>query len=145
MKTRFHGIFSICLFLIALIIGGVSIFQVNPVLSLVYFILIPVSFFIVIYSYCTKCPHVGDDSCRHVIFGKVAKLFKQKTGKYTIFELIGTLLPIFCIVAFPQFFLIRTPILMIIFWLLAIIAAIEIMLFVCKGCYNKNCINCPNK
>lgn len=145
MKKRFHGVFSICLLTVALIIGGFSIYQANLVLCLVYFILIPLSFLIVIYSYCTKCPHVGDNSCRHVIFGKIAKLFKQKTGKYTKFELIETLFPLMIIVMFPQYFLFKTPILMIIFWLLAVIAAVEVFLFVCRGCYNKNCINCPNK
>jgi hypothetical protein len=142
MKSRFHGILSIALVLLALFGSSFVIFLSNNILGIIYFILIPILFTIIARLYCTKCQHTLDDTCRHVIIGKIAKVFKYRDERYTAIDIIGTSIAVIFLVSTPQYWLIRTPYLFLAFWVLFLIAGIDIFAFVCKDCRNKNCFNC---
>ena len=104
-----------------------------------------VSFLIVIYSYCTKCK-CHEKNCAHLIVGPIAKFMpKREMNKYTIMDYIGVFIPILLIILIPQYWLFKSIILLFLFWILLIVAFIEIIGFVCKTCGNDNCLLCRNK
>ena len=107
-KINFHGILSLIIFITAIGISSINIFFYSRLFGIIYLSIIPFLFLSVIYFYCSKCPHVEDGSCRHFIFGKIAKIFQNRANeKYNIVDYIGTIIPILGIVAFPQFWLIK--------------------------------------
>jgi hypothetical protein len=145
MKNRFHGVMAIVLVFISLLCAEISIFSSNWMWAALYPVIVLIATLAIISRYCTKCPHVPDDSCRHVIIGKIARLFRQRSGKYTRKDIGISCLSILCIVALPHLWLIRSPLFLIEFWVFLILAVFEISVFVCKQCKNIHCFQCPNK
>jgi len=142
MKTntnKLHGILSLCLIIVANIIGLASILSVNLDMGLIYLAILLISLAIITYSYCSKCP-CRLESCAHVFPGKLTKFFpKRKPGSYTLLDISGVLVPMLVMTIFPQFWLWQNKIYFVLFWTLQIIAFIEIKMFVCKQCKNKYC------
>ncbi|KUO53158.1 MAG: hypothetical protein APF76_03705 [Desulfitibacter sp. BRH_c19] len=136
---RLHGVWSLVLILVAILIGAVSIAQSSRITALTYFVLCTVLFFIIVYAFCSKCP-CRRNSCGHILPGKVTKLLPERSEEpYMIGDYIGVLLPLLFIVGFPQFWLIGRLQLMVIFWVLIIVSGVEITFKVCKGCGNRAC------
>lgn len=135
---RQHGVWSLVLVFVAIMIGAVSIKQSSIFIALVYIGLSLVSLVIVIYSFCSKCPCRHD--CGHVLPGKLTELLpKRVQGPYEKLDYFGVSLPFLFIIGFPQFWLVAQLQLIVTFWVLLIIAVIEITKKVCKGCGNKLC------
>jgi hypothetical protein len=145
MRNRFFGVLSILFVFVSFKIGIIVIAFSNPPAAGIYSVLVTVSVFIIIYSYCTKCPHVSDGTCRHVVFGKIAKIFRRRNGGYGRLDLFGTVIPMTVILSVPQFWLVRSPVIMAVFWAFIIAGVFLIVLFVCRECKNTNCMNCPLK
>lgn len=138
-NNKFHGVLSVSLVLLALIIGLVALINFSLTLTLIYALLILISPFTIGYFYCLKCPSRAD-KCPHVIFGKVTKLYKvKKEGAYKTTEIIFALLFLICAIIIAQLALIKIFPLFIIFWVIFIIAATEIKLCVCPKCNNYEC------
>lgn len=147
MNYKVPGLSSIILVFAALLIACCQLFLSSPVLALIYFICIPLAFLFTLYNYCTKCPHVQDGTCRHVVFGwVVVKLFKIRSpSKYTLKEIILALAPIAALLIFPQYWLFQNIGLFTVFWVLMLIAVVIVRTGVCISCRNSNCKFCPNK
>lgn len=139
MNSRFHGVFSLSLIFISIIIGLLSILYESLPMGLLYVAIILISPLIVIYSFCSKCI-CRLDSCGHILPGKFTKLLPpRKQSNYTVWDILGVVVPLTALLVFPQFWLWKTKIFLIIFWLLFLIALAEIMLFVCRECKNEIC------
>ena len=78
MKNRFHGVFALILMFCALSVADYVILKNNIIFGVIYAALIPIMFFIIVNFFCRKCHHLLDDSCRHVIFGKIANFLGRK-------------------------------------------------------------------
>ena len=145
MKIKIHGIISLLLFAGALLISFYAIQKYSIIMALSYLLIVIISSLIIIYSYCAKCK-CHEKNCAHLIVGPIAKLLpKRKMGKYTLLDYIGVFIPILLIFFLPQYWLFMDKVLLILFWILSIIAVIEIIGFVCKSCENDNCLLCRNK
>jgi len=144
MKKLPHGIISIILAGIAIFIGTIALFYENYRLALVYILCLVSGFFIISYSYCTKCQ--GRTKCAHVVFGKITKLFPvRKQSNYSFLDYLGVVIPILFIVVFPQMYLLKNIWMFIAFWILLIVAILEINRFVCIVCTNSKCLLCKNE
>jgi len=142
MTGKFHGIFSIALAGIAIVLGAYSIIRLSLVVGLLYCILTVMSFLLIVYSYCCKCT-CRKHSCGHVIFGKIAEyLPSRKQEKYSYIDIFGVIIALLFIIGFPQYWLVRQISILFIFWGLLIVAGIEIFLFVCATCQNERCSLC---
>lgn len=147
MNYRIPGLSSIILFFIATGIAVYQLFTVSLLSGAIYFIFLPLGFLILLYFYCRKCPHVMDNSCRHVLFGWIVrKMYAPlKPSGYKPKEIIFALSPLVLLVAFPQYFLLRRFSLFVCYWILMLIAVIIVLKGVCPACRNTNCKFCPNR
>ncbi|HEX3046223.1 MAG TPA: hypothetical protein VHY08_15815 [Bacillota bacterium] len=147
MKDRLHGVLSISFVLISFVLANVKLYFVSPILGVGYTILIFAALLIILGVFCRKCPHLIDNTCRHVFVGWiVVKLFTRKEpGRYTQFELLATNIPLILVILLPQYWLFQDLRFFIAFWVLTIVYILEIGFFVCKGCRNVYCEFCPKK
>lgn len=144
MKHKKHGIISIVIVFLAFVIGITAIFLERPDLAFLYILIILAGFLIIMYSYCTKCE--GRFNCGHVIIGKIAQwLPVRKNGSYTKLDYIGVILPFLIVLVFPQIWLWKIKWMFFAFWILLIIAVLEINKYVCTKCVNVKCVMCKNK
>lgn len=144
IKNKTHGVLSISVFLIALLIAVYELLNVSLLIGTIYIAVILLGFTCIIYSFCAKCS--CRNNCSHIIIGPITNLLpKRKTGNYSTKDYIYTFISILSILIFPQYWLWKTPLLIIFFWLLIAFASIEINLFVCRKCNNVACKMCKTK
>ncbi len=135
----FHGVFSLVLIVISIVIGIVAISFTSVVQALIYIAITIFAFGCVVYFYCLKCP-CRLDSCGHVLPGKLTSLFpKRPSDTYLALDILATVIALAIIIFFPQYWLWKYKILFLVFWLLLLIGTAEILLFVCKECKNAKC------
>jgi hypothetical protein len=138
MSARFHGIVSIGLVGITILIAVVTVFQTSPMLGIVYLVGCAIALLGIVYAYCAKCP--CRTHCAHVIFGKLAvALTKRQPGPYTPVEIAVVGLALLWLLGLPQTWLWRTPVWLVIFWVLNAVAVVQIRLVVCPVCNNVHC------
>ena len=137
MKTRFHGVTSLGLILVATIIAALAMFQTSWALGGVYVVICVAAPLAVIYAYCAKCPCKGH--CGHVFPGKIALSFNRQPGPYTPTELSVLVLALFLWLGLPQIWLWRYIELFVAFWLLNAVALTQIRTIVCRTCNNVYC------
>jgi hypothetical protein len=140
MKTRFHGVTSLIFVGIAIVLAAVAIFQASLWLGIGYLLLCGLASFVVVYSYCAKCPCKAH--CAHVLPGKAAMFFKRPSGPYSTAETLSMVTALALLIGPPQLVLWRSPALMVTFWILCGIAFAQIRIAVCRTCNN---IYCPLK
>jgi hypothetical protein len=144
MKYNKHGIISIVIAFLAFALAIVAISFNRFDLAFVYILIILTGFLIIMYSYCTKCE--GRFSCGHVIIGKIAQWLPcRKNSPYTNLDYLGVILPFLIIVILPQIWLWKIKWMFVSFWILLIVAALEINKYVCNRCVNTKCVMCKNK
>ena len=139
MSKKIHGLTSLGLVLIALVLAARILFQEAVGLGVGYLVLSGSAILVVLYAFCSKCS--SRDNCGHVFPGMMARMFKnRKTGPYTKAEFLWTILSLLFIIGFPQVWLWRNLGLLVLFWALILAAVVEIRLAVCRACDN---IHCP--
>jgi hypothetical protein len=138
MGARFHGVTSIVLMGVATVLAAITALRTSWLLGALYLALAALGLAGVLYAYCAKCPcrlH-----CGHVVPGKLVSAFvKREPGPYTKFEIAVVAVALSLLIALPQLWLWRTPVLLAAFWGLAGLAAIEIRAVVCRACDNVYC------
>jgi hypothetical protein len=140
--SRFHGVFSLVLVAVSLMIGVYVLISDSIITGIVYMAVIAVSIAVILYSYCSKC-ECRLNSCGHVVPGKLTRFLPDRTDRaYNIFDYFGVLLPLAVIILLPQLSLWKNKILFSLFWVLFVIALIEIFFFVCNACGNEKCPIC---
>ena len=139
--NRTAGIISILLIAVAFLIGTYSIFKYNVLAALFYFVTVLVGYFLNIYFYCRKCPHIADNSCRFVVLGKIACLFpKNRIGeRYSFSDMIVILIPRLFMFFFPRHWLFKQKILFVVFWGCIFISLFLWVVRVCQTCRNEKC------
>jgi hypothetical protein len=137
MTKRFHGITSIVLTAIAILIAAVAAFRASWVLGVVYLAICVAALLIIIYAYCAKCP--CKEHCAHVFLGKAALAFERQPGPYAATELVALVLALALLLGLPQFWLWRYTGWFVAFWVLNAIAVIQIRAVVCPACDNTHC------
>jgi hypothetical protein len=139
--NRIAGTVSILSLAAAFCIGTYSIFKYNVPAAVFYFIAVLAGYFLNVFFFCRKCPHITDDSCRFVVFGKVACLFpKDRVGTpYSFRDVIMIWVPRIFMFFFPRPWIIKEKVLFIIFWLLIVNALFLWVTYVCRTCRNEKC------
>jgi hypothetical protein len=138
MSARFHGIVSIGLVGTSVLVAVVTVFQASALLGVVYLIGCAVAPLGIVYAFCAKCP--CRRHCAHVVFGKLAvALTNRQAGPYTVAELAIVVLALLWLLGLPQVWLWRTPVWLIVFWVLNAVAVLQIRLAVCPACENARC------
>lgn len=142
---RFHGILSLVLITIAVLIALIAVFVVSTAVGLVYLALVVLATLAVVYVYCAKCT-ARDHHCGHVLPGRLTRrLPARREGPYSGWEILATVLGLAVIFLFPQYWLWGNKALFAVFWLLTASALLEILFLVCRDCRNTNCIVCRRR
>ena len=135
----FHGITSLIVFAAALLVGLIGIAVDAPPAAALYAMLLGAATLIVCGAYCAKCP-CRKEGCGHLLPGLIAQMMPtRRQDPYHALDLILTGLALAAMVLFPQPWLLRKPVLLLLFWVLAAAAATEIVLRVCPRCRNPHC------
>jgi hypothetical protein len=142
--NKIHGVLSIILFFISIVIGLIAISFTSITHVIIYAGILPVAFGCVIYFYCGKCT-CRSDFCGHIIPGKLTKLFPDRPpGAYSTLDFFITSVAMALITLYPQYWLWKFKLLFLICWILVIVGLVDIFLFVCKECKNEHCPMCPD-
>jgi hypothetical protein len=137
MSTRFHGVMSLTLVAVAVIIAALVLAQITWGWAVGYILLCAVGMGGILYAYCTKCPCKA--CCAHILPGKIAGLFPRTPGPYSGVEVAVVIVAGLLILGLPQLWLWRSVVAGIVFWVLNAIAFVQILLFVCGACANTHC------
>jgi hypothetical protein len=137
MSKRFHGLTSLGLVALALVIATVVMFQTSWVLGVVYLVVCVAAAATVVYAYCAKCPCKA--RCAHILPGKAALALERQPEPYTKTELLALLVAFLLLMGMPQPWLWRHSSLFIAYWVLSAIALVEVRATVCRSCDNVYC------
>ena len=123
----------------AFLVGLFSILQYSVTAAGIYLVGSIAVFLIFVYAFCAKC--LVRDNCTHVLQGIVTHLMPSRTtGAYSRCDLLGTLLFFGFVALFPQYWLIRNLMLMLVFWILFLGNLVITHYRCCKGCGNIYCL-----
>jgi hypothetical protein len=137
MSTRFHGLMSVTLVAIAILIAVLMLAQIAWGWVVGYILLCAVGGGAILYGYCAKCPCKA--CCAHVLPGKIAGRFPRTPGPYSSVEVAALIVAGLLILGLPQLWIWRNVTAGVVFWVLAAIAFVQILLFVCGACANSYC------
>ncbi|NLD92858.1 MAG: hypothetical protein GX639_09340 [Fibrobacter sp.] len=141
-RKRIHGVISLMLFAVALLVAINAVFAQSITFGIIYLIILPIGALLALMGFCPKCPHVADRTCRHVIPGEIMRLFPTgKTGgQYRATDYLILIVPILFIIGLPQIPLFKQGILIFgLFWSILVLVITEIATFVCNSFRNSNC------
>ena len=142
---KFNGITSLIFFAVSMLIGLYILWGNNINLAILYAILLLAAAVVIPFIYCTKCP-CRKTSCAHVIPGLITRFMKDRDSEsYTVFDWTVVMIFMGLLIVLPQFWLYENILLFSVFWILSIIAGVQILFFVCKTCDNKKCILCGQR
>jgi len=142
MNAKFHGVTSLLLESLAILVGFTAIWQNHKIAGILYGVLILASVPAILFSYCAKC-EVRLTGCRHIFPGQITRLLPTRDEKaYHIMDYLGLLLPAAALIIFPQPWLVNNKPLFTLFWACLVGGVVQILLRVCKGCGNSKCIMC---
>ena len=129
----------VTLLLVGAVVGmAVSqLLQISLVWGVLYLVGVFSGGYFVVSRYCAKCP--CKTHCPHIITGWLAHNIDRKPGPYTRFELNSLSVSMLLIVLPPIFWLIPSPLLLVIY--LGVMAASVgmIVAWLCRSCANVNC------
>ncbi len=137
MSRKFHGVSSVALAGLAIVLAAVALFRFSWVVGAIYLAGLAIGALLILWSYCAKC--AGKDDCAHVLPGWVAAKFNRPAGPYTTVEFRMISLGLALLLVLPQIWLWRSPGLLVAFWLLLGIAFLQIRRNICCNCGNVNC------
>lgn len=139
MYRLFHGWLSLIMMAAVISIGLISIYQNSMVHTFIYAGVLITGASTVLMFFCSKCP-CRVKSCRHLIIGSATKYIpKRKEGSYSLTELTLTSLAVAGISLYPQYWLIKKPVFLVLFWVIALSLVAEITVFICRKCENRFC------
>jgi hypothetical protein len=138
VSARFHGIMSISLVGLSILVAIVTVFQATPALGLVYLAGCVMAPFGIVYAFCAEC--LCRTHCAHVMFGKLAvALTHRQPGPYKPAEVAAAGLALLWLLGLPQLWLWQTLLWLALFWLFNAVAMMQIRLMVCPACDNVGC------
>ena len=125
MHAKFHGVASLLLESLAIVIGFIAIWQANRMAGGFYAALVLIAAVLMLYAYCAKCD-IRLTDCRHVLPGQVTRLLPDReSAPYNVRDYLGLILSIVVLVAFPQPWLLDNIPLLIFFWACLITLPLE--------------------
>jgi len=144
MKGQLHGMISLVLILLSIIVALSALISESVTLGVGYLVIALVSPLIILYAFCAKC--LCREACRHVLPGRLTRFFpKRPQTDYTRSDIFWTVVPLMALFIFPQFWIWKNKALFFLFWILCLAGVLEIFLLVCRGCRNTRCPICPHK
>lgn len=125
---------------VSIIIGLFAVYKASVLFAGIYVGLIFSCGFLVLYYYCSKC-ECNATRCSHKYPGKLAcKIKKKSNDPYTRFDQFITVLSVVVLLGFPQYWLLKDSLFLVIFWSFTFVGATMVFFYICPRCHNKKCI-----
>ena len=138
MSGKVPGVVALCLLATSVVAGLYGISQYSGGAAGIYLVGAILVWLVFVYAFCAKCP--VHDQCNRVVMGLVAGLMpKRAAGAYTRAELLAVLLFFAFVALFPLYWLIRQPLLLLVFLVLFAGNLVLTHFTCCKGCGNHFC------
>lgn len=138
------GAVSLAALGLALAVGAYAMWLVSTLLGIAYLVWLAISAVALVYAFCSKCP--AQDACAHIAPAKLARLLpKRVPGPYSVLDLATAIVIVATWLLVPQYWLARSPVLLGVFWLIAIGSGVAIQRRVCPGCTNACCPLMPKR
>ena len=139
MTGKLPGVSALCLLAASVIAGLYGVSRYSVTAAGIYLVGGIVVWLVFVYAFCAKCP--VHDQCNRVVMGLVAGMMpKRAAGAYTRAELLAVLLFFAFVVLFPLYWLIRQPLLLVVFLVLFAGNLVLTHFTCCKGCGNRFCV-----
>lgn len=139
MTQQGYGILAVCMLVAVICIGVYGIIGFSLTAAAAYLAGCIVLMVLLVYVFCAKCPIRL--SCHHVLMGLMTRIMpRRKEAPYTPCEIVGTFVFFVFIALFPQYWLVRDPALLLLFWVLFTGQWILTHFTLCRGCGNTFCI-----
>jgi len=122
-------------------IGAYAMFMESIPWGLIFLAFCTLGFFVgILYTLCAHCPYPYEYSdCLFFPHKFIKKLFRHRPGPLAILDKIGLCVSLAGAVIFPQYWLFKNPVLLILFWVFCIPAWASLPLYLCKRCRNFEC------
>ena len=138
MTGRLPGVIALCLLAASVITGLYGVSRYSVAAAGIYLVGGIIVWFLFVYAFCAKCP--VHDRCNRVVMGLVAGMMPRRdAGAYTKAELLAVLLFFSFVVLFPLYWLVRQPLLLLVFLVLFAGNLVLTHFTCCKGCGNRFC------
>jgi hypothetical protein len=138
MTTKGFGILALFLLVAAIGTGTAGILKYSGPAAVGYLVSTLLLMFLFIYAFCAKCRI--RDQCVHVVMGLITRAMPGRDeGPYNPAELAVVLIFFGFIAIFPQYWLVRDPVFLFIFWILFTGEWILTHFTLCRGCGNRYC------
>ncbi len=138
MSGKVPGVVALCLLATSVVAGLYGISRYSAAAAGIYLVGAIFVWLVFVYAFCAKCP--VHDQCNRVVMGLVAGLMPQRAaGAYTRAELLAVLLFFSFVLLFPLYWLIRQPLLLLVFLALFGGNLVLTHFTCCKGCGNRFC------
>ena len=138
MAGKLPGVVALCLLATSVLSGlyGISLYSMTA--AGIYLVGSLTVWLVFVYAFCAKCP--VHDQCNRVLMGLVAGLMpKRDAGAYTKAELLAVLVFFAFVLLFPLYWLIRQPLLLLVFLVLFAGNLVLTHFTCCRGCGNRFC------
>lgn len=127
----------------SIFLGGIQIWKFSRLWTGFYGGAVVLSLFSITFCWCRKCSR-RLNSCTHLWFGHVTKLFPASENKpYRWFEHAGKWFYLAGITLFPVYWLVRDLEILVIYSLLNLSVFLLGTLFSCRTCTNRYCSGSP--
>ena len=126
---------------IPFLVGCVAIANVSVFMLMAYIVLGLAMLFIIYRFYCTHCPHYTgtDKTVKCMFFWGMPKFFSPAPGPLTGLEKIITFSAVIALAVFPIYWLLRQPMLLVIYLLAAAVLVMGIRRNECDRCIYFDC------
>lgn len=122
-------------------LGAWGIYRHAPLWSLLYLIYVLAGFALVVLpGLCAHCPYPSKFStCLFLPPGLVQRFYPYRGPTMSPFEKIAVSVTMAGMVLIPQIWLVREPVILVIFWLSAIPVIAAFPLYYCRRCRHQGC------
>lgn len=128
--------------LIPIFTALVAIAQQSWVWTIIYIAVFLSQFLIIEYKFfCSHCPHYCNESetTNCMFLRAVPKYFKKNPGPLTLFDKMMTVLGLVIIILFPVYWLVQSPVFLIIYILSWTLLILTMNRYECSRCIYFNC------
>lgn len=131
-RIGFYGLISV---------GAYAIYSRNPVWCILYLCFALVGNLFVVYSFlCAYCPYPFKYSdCLFFPYQAVSNVVSEREGQITPRKRLGFVLVMAGLVLIPQYWLLSSHILLVLFWILALPLLLAFPFYYCRRCRHERC------
>lgn len=123
-----------------LVVAMIAVYAENAVYGIIYTALALIHLLVMLYTLCSHCPHVYVyHDCVFAPAGIIRNIFQYRRQPMDRRDKSALMVMIGISILFPQFFLVKRPLLFGLFWLFVILMGLRFYAHLCKVCRNVSC------